>query len=267
MRRFLKTAGCGLIFSFAVMLPNLAHAQAVPDAPAPQPAAPAPSAPQPTPPATPLPPLTKPGDPQPSFPFPGQDNGNGAAPDASAGGKPAPTGPDLAKPPQKPADTPTAKDFPFPDAAADDASDSSKPSETENLPNGMPASPPSNPNISSSSSLHDEGSYGMEMPANPKRVKEDIKVARYYWNLKDWAGAYLRYKDALRFGPQNPDTLFGLAEAEAMMGKNINARKHYQEYLNVAPDGPHAQDVIRAISKLPQKDAAVKPGMMGPVVP
>lgn len=250
------------------MLPSLARAQTVPDAPAPQAAAPAAPAPQSTQPAAPAPPLRKSGDPQPSFPFPGRDSGSPAVSDAPAGEKSAPTGPDLAKPPQKPADTPTVKDFPFPDAAGDDAGNPAKPSAAENPPNSGDAPPASNPNISSSSSLHDEGSYGTaEMPANPKRVKEDIKVARYYWNLKDWAGAYLRYKDALRFGPQNPDTLFGLADAEAMLGKNINARKHYEEYLNVAPDGPHAHDATRAISKLPEKDAAVKPGMMGPVVP
>jgi hypothetical protein len=245
-------------------LPILARAQAVPDAPAPQPA---PPAPQTTAPATPAPPLKKPGDPQQSFPFPGQDSSGGAAPDAPAAEKSAPTGPDLTKPPQKPADTPTAKDFPFPDATADDPANSAKPADPGSA-NDKASAPPSNPNISSSSSLHDEGSFGTaEMPANPKRVKEDVKVARYYWNLKNWAGAYLRYKDALRFGPHNPDTLFGLAESEAMLGKNVNARKHYQEYLDVAPDGPHAHEATQAINKLPEKDAPVKPGMMGPVVP
>jgi tetratricopeptide (TPR) repeat protein len=123
-----------------------------------------------------------------------------------------------------------------------------------------------NPGFSSSASLHDEGSYGVDVPVNPKRVKQDQSVARYYWNLKDWEGAYLRYKDALRFGPDNPDTLYGLAEAEAKLGKNISARQHYEQYLKVAPGGSKARDVAKAISKLPETDAPAKKGM-GPVVP
>ncbi len=254
-------AVCGLILVLAMGRPALTHAQAVPDAPAPQSDAPAADSPHPSgSTSAPAPAAKKPGEPQPSFPFPGKDDSA-----AAAGDSPAPTGPDLSKKPQP---VQPSKDFPFPDEQGSDAGSTAPPKAPDGAatPDGKAEAPPINPNFSSSATLHDEGSYGMDMPADPKRVKQDQGIAKYYWHLKDWEGAYLRYKDALRFGPENPDTLFGLAEAEAKLGKNVNARKHYEDYLRVAPNGPHARDVSHAISNLPEKDAPAKKGM-GPVVP
>jgi hypothetical protein len=260
MRCFFLAAISGLIFFSAVGRPAVAQSQAVPDAPAPQPIqlqkAPETPAPQITPPdAAPVPAAQKVADPEQPFPFPGQDNAGTTQPSAKGAGPNAG---------QKPQPIPSSKDFPFPDDAGSEAA-TPKAASDGGVPD-KPTGPPVNPNFSSSATLHDEGSSGTETPADPKRVKVDQGVAKYYWHLKDWEGAYLRYKDALRFGPENPDTLFGLAEAEAKLGKNLNARKHYEEYLHVAPDGPRAHDVVRAVANLPEKDAPQKKGM-GPVVP
>ncbi len=230
--------------------------------------------------------------PQPQLPAAPQAAPETAQPAAPADSAPPP----LQAPPRsdapaetEPAKKPDAKDFPFPDSGASDAK---KPAAGEKTPGkndfpfpeeekpaaatvppktDMPPPPPPEPGTSSSSSssssLHDEGSTGtIEGVVDLKRAEQDKSIARFYWNRGNYEGSYLRFKDAVVYAPLNPEMWFGLAESERMIGKNVNARQHYQKYLQLAPEGPKAKDSAKMLRELPDKDK-VQPAGPGPRVP
>jgi len=253
-RRWMWVAGA--VFALACATSALAQDTA-PDAPQPQ------SVPQ-SPPVQPSTPVAPPTDARPTpplqspprsdgkeFPFPGEDKPPAATtPSAGDAGKAAP-----------PTDK---KDFPFPDETPKPAATATPP-KTETAP-----PPPPQPGYSSSSSsgLHDEGSSGGETIAVPdaKRADKDKSVARFYWNVGDYAGSYLRYKDAVNYAPRDPEMWFGLADSERMLGKYTSAREHYQKYLQIAPQGSQAKEAAKYLHAMPEKDKP-QPAGPGPHVP
>ncbi len=102
--------------------------------------------------------------------------------------------------------------------------------------------------------LKDLGSSGSSSEARKKleasRVPDDLKVAKFYSNDGNWAGAYLRYKDAVEHEADNEDAQWGYALSADKLKKTDEAREHYGEYLRVAPDGEHAKAAERALAKL-----------------
>jgi hypothetical protein len=153
------------------------------------------------------------------------------------------------------------QDFPFPE---DSNAPTTLPSEAPKPDASAP--PPAASGFSSSETLHDEGSSGESPAPNPTRVKQDVKVAQFYWGLGNYEGSYLRYKDAVVYAPQDPETWFGLAESERMLGKYVKAKQDYQHYLALAPQGSKARQVEKEIAKLPAADK-VQPERPGPKVP
>jgi tetratricopeptide (TPR) repeat protein len=147
------------------------------------------------------------------------------------------------------------KDFPFPDNAAQPSIP--PPAAKEEAP---PASPPP-PNFSSSVTLHDEGSEGAVHPVEPARASEDASVAKLYWNLGNYEGAYMRYRDAVLYAPQDAAMWFGLAEAERGLGRFTKARADYEKVMQLAPQSKEAREAEKNLRKLPAKD---KPQPQGP---
>ena len=82
------------------------------------------------------------------------------------------------------------------------------------------------------------------------RIPDDLKVAKFYANDGNYAGAYLRYKDAVEHDPEQSDAHFGWAESAEKLGKLDEDRTHYAEYLRLDPDGDHARAARRALNQL-----------------
>jgi tetratricopeptide (TPR) repeat protein len=120
--------------------------------------------------------------------------------------------------------------------------------------------------FSSSLTLHDEGSGATPVAENPARVKEDAKVARFYWNLGNYEGAYLRYKDAVVYAPQDAEMWFQLAESERQLGRYVQSKKDYEHCAELSPTGNRAKEATRWANKLPDKDKP-QPDRPGPKVP
>lgn len=195
--------------------------------------------------------------------------GQSPVPDAPA---PTQTSP---QPSAKPNSSPSDDKFAFPEeqkkpatSNGDKATDFPFPAST-NIPvtPGTPAAdatdePPVPKGYSTSESvLHDEGSGVEPPPASPARAAKDISVARFYWNLGNYEGAYLRYKDAVIYAPQDAMNWFLLAESERMLGRYSKARADYQHYLQLEPNGNKSRDAQKALKTMPQKD---KPAPTGP---
>ena len=60
------------------------------------------------------------------------------------------------------------------------------------------------------------------------------------------------FLQALRLNPRYGVALMGLAETYRNQGKNDEAKKYYEQYLDVLPSGPEAAVARQALQRLQQ---------------
>jgi len=117
----------------------------------------------------------------------------------------------------------------------------------DNAPGNLPAE--SEPDIPGRHKLelHDEGSAGH---VDTARADKDLNVADFYIKDGNYKGAYLRYKDAVVFDPDDADAHFGLAEMARKTGKTAEAIEQYGATVKLDPKGKHAKEAQRALAEL-----------------
>jgi TolA-binding protein len=178
--------------------------------------------------------------PEQQFPFPGEPAGAPAAPAPASG--------------QKPVDS---SKFPFPGEPADSASSSSSSSSTSSSSDdSAPAEDPDK------AGLKDKGSEGstrferkkLAVPEDlSKRELDDLDVSHFYITTGDYVGAYMRAQDAVKLYPDDEMAHFALGLAADKMKKKDEAIAEYKVYLKMAPDGPKAKQVEKALNELGAK--------------
>ncbi len=104
--------------------------------------------------------------------------------------------------------------------------------------------------------LEDAGSSGR---VDTARADKDLNVADFYTKDGNYAGAYLRYKDAVTFDPEDADAHFGLAEMARKTGKPAaEAIAEYEAGLKLDPKNIHAKAARKALEELQAAAAAKK---------
>jgi hypothetical protein len=68
-----------------------------------------------------------------------------------------------------------------------------------------------------------------------QREDEDLSVAEFYMNDKDYKGAYMRALDAVTVAGDDPDAHLALAQAARKLGKLDEAEKHFRLCLSLDP--------------------------------
>jgi hypothetical protein len=184
------------------------------------------------------------------FPFPGEQS---AAPSADSA-----SGVDSSS-------VPTTKRFPFPGEPASDGKQSTAPG--GGLQDAGSSGSSESGSSSSSSSSSSDGAGSAEgggvgplagdddeaakeaaarksarhkLPAVARqspdeREAEDLKVASFYMDDKNFKGAYLRATDAVSVADDDADAHLALAEAARKLGKLDEAMKHYKKSLTLDP--------------------------------
>ena len=87
------------------------------------------------------------------------------------------------------------------------------------------------------------------VPEHQETAKEDLNVAKYYLDNKDWKAALSRYQSALVLAPDEPDVYWGLAESERHLGNFADAKAYYQKVIEYDPDSRHAKDAAKALKE------------------
>jgi hypothetical protein len=158
---------------------------------------------------------------------------------------------------------PAAKRFPFPGEQPDaptTAAPDAKPSPLQDAGSSGSAPPPDT--SSSSSSDPQGGSVGpladapdddeaakaaaarksarhklppIARQSPDERVAEDLQIASFYMDDKNYRGAYGRATDAVAIAADDPNTQFALAEAARKLGKLDEALTHYKLCLTLDP--------------------------------
>ena len=148
------------------------------------------------------------------------------------------------------------------------AQDSSKPSdrdreaqESSSRDTRTDTSPPkddakNHPNSSSAvanleSDLAPDSSDVQEFhPWNPMKAIKDIEVGDYYFKRKNYKAALDRYKEALYYKNNDAVASFRIAVCQEKLGDKTEARKYFEQYLKILPEGPFAKDAHASLAKL-----------------
>lgn len=81
-------------------------------------------------------------------------------------------------------------------------------------------------------------------------VKEDLDVGGYYLDRKNWKAAQSRFTSAFSIDSENPEAVWGLAEAERHLQLYKEAAEHYRLFLSYDPDGPHHREARKALEEV-----------------
>lgn len=83
-----------------------------------------------------------------------------------------------------------------------------------------------------------------------QQAAKDIDVGFYYLNEKNYIAAEWRLKEATELKPDIPAAYIGLGQAQQKLGKADDARKSYEAYLQLSPEGKDAEKVKKALAEL-----------------
>ena len=87
-------------------------------------------------------------------------------------------------------------------------------------------------------------------PWNPMKALKDIEVGDYYFKRKNYKAALDRYKEALYYKDNDAIASFRLAVCQEKIGDKAEARKYYEQYLKILPEGPFAKDAHASLERL-----------------
>ena len=87
-------------------------------------------------------------------------------------------------------------------------------------------------------------------PWNPMKALKNIEVGDYYFKRKNYKAALDRYKEALYYKDNDAVASFRLAVCQEKLGDKADAKKFYEQYLKILPEGPLAKDAHASLDRL-----------------
>ena len=87
-------------------------------------------------------------------------------------------------------------------------------------------------------------------PWNPMKALKNIEVGDFYFKRKNYKAALERYKEALYYKDGDALASFRLAVCQEKLGDKAEARKYYEQYLKILPEGPFAKDAHASLERL-----------------
>jgi tetratricopeptide (TPR) repeat protein len=96
-------------------------------------------------------------------------------------------------------------------------------------------------------------------PWNPHKAEKDVEVGDFYFKRKNYRAALDRYREALYYKDNDAPATFKLAICQEKIGDLDEARKAYQAYLKLLPEGPFAEEARRGLDRLKGQSAAEGP--------
>jgi hypothetical protein len=87
-------------------------------------------------------------------------------------------------------------------------------------------------------------------PFDPHKAQKDIEVGDFYFRHENYRAALDRYQEALYYKNNDAVATFRQAICQEKLGESEDARKSYEAYLNLLPEGPFAAEAKRALTRL-----------------
>ena len=103
--------------------------------------------------------------------------------------------------------------------------------------------------------------HGTEYSFNPLQASKEFKVGEFYWKKKNYRAAAGRYQEAVKWNPNYAEAYWKLALAEEKLAEKETqetqkqmkieaARKAFQKYLDLEPDGKRAKTARQHLARL-----------------
>ncbi len=90
-------------------------------------------------------------------------------------------------------------------------------------------------------------------PWNPMKAMKDVEVGDFYFKRKNYHAALDRYKEALYYKDNDAVATFRLAVCQEKLGDPAEARKYYERYLKILPEGPFSKEAQASLERLAKK--------------
>jgi len=87
-------------------------------------------------------------------------------------------------------------------------------------------------------------------PFDPHKATKDIEVGDFYFKRKNYRAAEDRYREALYYKDNDAIATFRLAVCLEKLEQPDEARKEYESYLKILPNGPEAEEANKALARL-----------------
>ena len=87
-------------------------------------------------------------------------------------------------------------------------------------------------------------------PWNPMKALKNIEVGDFYFKRKNYKAALERYKEALYYKDGDALASFRVAVCQEKLGDKADAKKYYEQYLKILPEGPFAKDAHASLDRL-----------------
>jgi tetratricopeptide (TPR) repeat protein len=87
-------------------------------------------------------------------------------------------------------------------------------------------------------------------PWNPMKALKDVEVGDFYFKRKNYKAALERYKEALYYKDGDAVASFRLAVCQEKLGNKAEAKKYFEQYLKILPEGPFAKDAQASLDRM-----------------
>jgi tetratricopeptide (TPR) repeat protein len=87
-------------------------------------------------------------------------------------------------------------------------------------------------------------------PWSPLKAMKDVEVGDFYFKRKNYKAALERYKEALLYKDGDAVAISRLAVCQEKLGNKAEAKKYYEQYLKILPEGPFAKDAHASLVRL-----------------
>ena len=91
-------------------------------------------------------------------------------------------------------------------------------------------------------------------PWNPLKALKNIEVGDYYFKRKNYHAALDRYKEALYYKENDAISTFRIGQCEEKIGSKEEAKKYYEQYLKILPEGPLAKEAHSSLDRLAKNE-------------
>src|SRR5258708_2596353 len=95
-------------------------------------------------------------------------------------------------------------------------------------------------------------------PWNPMKAMKDVEVGDFYFKRKNYRAALDRYKEAIYYKDNDAMASLRLAECQEKLGDKAEARKYYEQYLKILPEGEFAKDAHAGLDRLEKSTVSSK---------
>ena len=95
-------------------------------------------------------------------------------------------------------------------------------------------------------------------PWNPMKAMKDVEVGDFYFKRKNYRAALDRYKEALFYKDNDAMASLRLAQCQEKLGEKAEAKKYYQQYLKILPEGEFAKEAHAGLERLDKSTVSSK---------